>query len=91
MKVVLPKPGSSQVGPLYAVDISRKGYVFGLMVGSGHDYPRTSVERELIRRIVASVYLIPESAFKPPKPRLGGPGPLFEDRPGRVIRPVPGK
>jgi hypothetical protein len=81
----------NQVGPIYAVDISRKGYVCGLMVGSGHDYPRTSVEKDLIKRIVESIYLIPETDFQPPKPRLVGPGPLFEGRPGRALMPVPGK
>ncbi len=80
-----------QVGPIYAVDISRQGYVFGLLVGSGNDYPRTLPERKVIRKIVESIYLIPESDFEPPKPRLVGPGPLFEGRPGRVLMPSSGK
>jgi hypothetical protein len=80
-----------QVGPIYAVDISRPGYLFGLLVGSGHDYPRTLPERKVIRKIVESVYLIPESDFEPPKPRLVGPGPLFEGRPGRALMPSSGK
>jgi hypothetical protein len=82
---------TTQVGPIYAVDISRKGYLFGLMVGSGHDYPRTSVERDLIKKIVASIFLIPESDFQPPKPRLVGPGPLFEGGPGKALMPSSGK
>jgi hypothetical protein len=82
---------TTDVGPIYAVDISRQGYVFGLMVGSGHDYPRTSAERELVRRIVENVYLIPDSEFQPPKPRIVGPGPLFEGRPGKAVMPAPGK
>lgn len=85
------KVTTTQVGPIYAVDISREGYVFGLMVGSGHDYPNTSVERDLVSRIVASVYLIPESDFQPPKPRLVGPGPLFERGAGKALMPAPGK
>jgi hypothetical protein len=85
------KVTTTQVGPIYAVNISRQGYVFGLLVGSGHDYPRTPVGKELIRKIVASIYLIPETDFQPPKPRLVGPGPRFEGRPGRALMPVPGK
>jgi len=82
---------TTRVGPIYAVDISRKGYVFGLLVGSGHDFPRTLAERKLVKRIVNSVYLIPESDFQPPQPRIVGPGPLFEGRPGRVLMPAPRK
>jgi hypothetical protein len=69
---------SSTVGPIYAVDISRNGHVFGLLVGSGHDYPHTPVEKEIVNQVVASIYLIPESEFQPPKPRIVTPGPLFE-------------
>lgn len=76
-----------QVGPIYAVDISRKGYLFGVLVGSGNDYPRTLPERKVIRKIVESIYLIPEGDFEPPKTRFVGPGPLFEGRPGRALMP----
>jgi hypothetical protein len=85
------KSTSSAVGPIYAVDISRKGYVFGLLVGSGHDYPHTPIEKEVVKKIVSSVSLIPESEFHPPKPHIATPGPLFEGRPGRVLILRPSK
>ena len=82
---------SSVVGPIYAVNISRKGYVFGLLVGSGYDYPHTPIEKEIVNKIISSVSLIPGSEFQPPKPHIVTPGPLFEGRPGRVLMLGPGK
>jgi hypothetical protein len=82
---------SSTVGPVYAVDISRHKYCFGLLVGSGHEYPRTPAEKEIISKVVASVYLIPEKGFHPPKDRIVTPGPLFDGRPKRTLIPGMGK
>jgi hypothetical protein len=82
---------SSTVGPIYAVDISRRQYCFGLLVGSGHEYPRTPEEEEIINKVVASVYLIPEKEFHPPKERIVTPGPLFDGRLKRTLIPGQGK
>jgi len=82
---------TSQAGPIYAVDISRPGYLFGLLVGSGNDYPRTPAAEKVIRKMVESLHLIPPSDFQPPQPRLVGPGPRFEGRPGRALLPSSGK
>jgi hypothetical protein len=85
------KSTSGTVGPIYAVDISRNGHVFGLLVGSGHDYPPTPPEKEIIKQVVAGIYLIPENEFQPPKPRIVTPGPLFEGRPGKTLMPRQGE
>jgi len=70
------------VGPIYAVDISRPGHVFGLLIGSGHDFPGTLEDRQLVRKIVESIHLLPDEEFQPPQPLKAGPGPLFEGAPG---------
>jgi hypothetical protein len=78
----------STVGPVYGVDISRPGYVLGLLVGSGHEFPVTPEDKQLVEKIVESVHLLPDAKFQPSRPILVGPGPLFEGVPGRAVVPA---
>lgn len=86
-----PERHVSTVGPIYGVDLSRPGYVFGLLVGSGHEFPRTPEDKELARKIVENVQLIPDAEFQPPQPIRVGPGPAFQEAPGKAVIPLPAR